>query len=376
MKEPQNRRSFIKKTALGLGALTSGVSLVKGNDLTSVKQLDRKMGVALVGLGYYASKELGPALLETKNCYLAGIVTGTKEKEQEWSEKYDIPQKNIYNYDNFDEIAKNKDIDIVYIVLPNSMHAEFTIRAAKAKKHVICEKPMAISVDECQRMIDACSANKVYLSIGYRLHFDPFHQRIMEFVKDKKFGQTKFVAGNFGFKIGDPTQWRLKKALAGGGSLMDVGIYSIQACRYSVGEEPVSVSAQAFKSDAVKFKDVDDTVTWQLNFPSGAVASCSSSYSFNVNKLAVSFEEGIVDIPSAYGYRGIRGTIETRKEGSMNLRPENPKTNQQAMQIDDFAWGVANKKQIKITGEEGLKDLKIIEAIYKSIEKGGQTINI
>ena len=127
---------------MGAVALSPAISHLSA---CAVNKPKNKLGVALVGLGSYSSSELAPALLETKNCYLAGIVTGTPAKEKMWSEKYNIPQKNIYNYQNFDNVASNPDIDIVYVVLPVSMHKEYTIRAAKAGKHVISEKPMAIS---------------------------------------------------------------------------------------------------------------------------------------------------------------------------------------------------------------------------------------
>ena len=263
--KPCDRRKFIKNTDLGIGIMAAGLPLASISARASSKKT-KKLGVALVDLGYYATEELGPALLETANCYLAGIVTGTKEKEKVWSEKYNIPEKNIYNYDDFDEIAKNDEIDIVYIVLPNSMHAEYTIRAAKAKKHVLCEKPMAVSVEECRKMIDVCKLNKVKLSIGYRLHYDPYHRKIMELGLGEAYGPTKFIDSSFCFRIGDnPDVWRLKKDLAGGGAIMDVGIYSIQAARYAAGEEPISVIAREYKSDPVKFSEVDDTVIWQMD---------------------------------------------------------------------------------------------------------------
>src|SRR5690606_36642431 len=131
------------------------------------------------GLGKYSEGQLGPALLETTDCYLAGIVTGSPEKAAKWQKKYSIPDENVYSYDNFDSISENESIDIVYIVLPNSMHEEYVIRAARAGKHVICEKPLGLTPQECQNMIDACAAAGKQLSLGYRLHFDPYNQEMM-----------------------------------------------------------------------------------------------------------------------------------------------------------------------------------------------------
>src|SRR5690606_23331209 len=122
------------------------------------------------------------------HCYLAGIVTGTPAKEKQWASRYNIPEKNIYNYENFDSIALNPDIDIVYVVLPIFMHKEFTIRAAQAGKHVICEKPMAMNVRECEEMIAACTKANRLLSIGYRLHFEPYNMEMMRLGQQKVFG--------------------------------------------------------------------------------------------------------------------------------------------------------------------------------------------
>jgi predicted dehydrogenase len=363
-----DRRSFVKKTSIGVGAAAIGLSAFP--DFAFASQTGKKkLGVALVGLGSLSRGQLAPALLQTKNCYLAGVVTGNKSKQAEWMAKYDLPKKNVYSYDNFDDIKKNKDIDIIYIVLPNSMHAEYTIRAAKAGKHVICEKPMALSVDECQRMIDACKSANVKLSVGYRLHYEPYNQKIKEFARTKEFGEIKYVQSEFGFKMGDPNQWRLKKDLAGGGAVMDVGVYCIQACRMAIGEEPISVSAQEFKTDPVKFSSVDETVTWQMDFPSGAVTNSTTSYNFSTNEYFVSAEKGKYGLGPAFGYGGTAGFINDKP---MNL----PKVNHQAAQMDAFSENVMTDTEPIVTGNMGLRDMKIVEAIYKSLASGGKRIKV
>src|SRR5215217_4120012 len=151
-----SRRDVLKALALGGAAtLFSPHALLAGTS-----QQKTRLGVALVGLGYYSTDLLAPALQQTKNCHLAGIVTGSPDKAEAWKKKYNIPDKNIYNYQNFDSIANNPDIDVVYVVLPPSMHHEYVIKAANAGKEVWCEKPMAISAKECQEMVDACKKNK------------------------------------------------------------------------------------------------------------------------------------------------------------------------------------------------------------------------
>src|SRR5687768_14496480 len=177
--QTKSRREVIKTLAL----CSAGLILSPNILIACTTKQKNKLGVALVGLGYYSTDLLAPALQQTKNCYLAGIVTGTPSKAETWKKKYKIPDQNIYNYQTFDQIANNADIDVVYVVLPPSMHKEYVIRAANAGKHVWCEKPMAITVAECQSMIDACRKNKKTLAIGYRLHHDPNTQEYTRIIK-------------------------------------------------------------------------------------------------------------------------------------------------------------------------------------------------
>lgn len=355
-----SRREFISRIGLGT-AILSLPAFTRDYKSTAGK----KLGIALVGLGSYSEHLLAPALQQTENCYLAGIVTGTPEKTAKWKTQYNIPDKNIYNYQTFDRIADNKDIDIIYVVLPNSMHHEFVIRAAKAGKHVICEKPMALSVKEGVEMIDACKKAGVKFSIGYRMHFEPHTREVMRISQNKIFGKVKLVESSMGFNMGDPNQWRLKKALAGGGAMMDVGIYAIQGARYSTGEEPVYVTAQEYKTDPIKFKEVDETITWQMYFPSGAVSNSATTYASSIERLYVSAENGWIDLRPAFSYGPIAGRT---SEGPMNF----PHVNHQALQMDDFASCVLNNRESSVNGEEGIKDLKVIEAIYKSIATGSK----
>jgi predicted dehydrogenase len=355
------RRKFI--STLGAGSaflvLPSFPKFTEGLFLSN-----KKLGVALVGLGNYATYQLAPALQQTNNCYLSGIVTGTPAKAVKWKQEYNIPDDSIYNYENFDEIADNKSIEVIYIVLPNSMHHEYTIRAAKAGKHVFCEKPMGLSSKECEEMIDTCNKAGVKLFVGYRLHFDPYHLAAMKFSTD---GDSKilYIQSEFGFKIGDPNQWRLKKSLAGGGAMMDLGIYAIQAARYSIGKEPIFVTAREYKTEENKFREVEESVTWQMEFPGGHVSNSYTSYSTPANRLYISTERRWLNLFPAFNYRGIRGSTDT---GELNF----PEINQQAEQMDGFSRCIIEGTESDANGEEGLKDLKVIEAVYKSIETGAK----
>ncbi len=357
-----SRRRFLLNTTIGLGAIA-----LKPFLSTAIPGIpERGLGVALVGLGSYSAGQLAPALTHTKGCYLAGIVTGTPSKAKSWSEKYGIPAANVYNYENFDSIASNKAIDIVYIVLPVSMHKEYTIRAARAGKHVICEKPMALNAADCQEMITACKQAGRLLSIGYRLHFEPHSLELMRLGQQHVLGKITHIDTGNGFTYGgDPNAWRLKKAMAGGGGLMDMGIYSIQGTRYTLGMEPISVMATQEKKRPEFFTEVDETVFWEFEFPGGLKTTGKSSYNNDWSYINVEAEHGKFGLGPAYGYGSIHGTVNGK---DMDL----PNIIQQAVQMDDFALCVRKGKQSRVPGEEGLKDMKIVDAIYRSLASGNK----
>jgi len=331
----------------------------------SAVEPDKKLGFALVGLGSLSTHQIAPALQQTQHCRLAGIVTGTPAKAVRWKQEYGIPDKNIYNYDNMDRMADNPDIDVVYVVTPNALHADSTIKAAKAGKHVLCEKPMEVSVDKCEQMIAACKQAGRQLAIGYRLHFEPNNLECVRIARSKMWGDLKMIEASFGFHIGDPTQWRLKKELSGGGCLMDVGIYALQATRYLSGEEPVSVSAVSTITDPVKFKDVEESIAWQLKFPSGVIAKCGSTYGFSgMNAFTAYAEQGWWGLDPAYVYGGLHGR---RSDGAV-IALDN--IDQFAAEMDDFARCIMTNQPTRVPGEEGLRDIKIMMAIYESARTG------
>ena len=378
-----SRRRFGKLSAAALGysmiptAASRGASADSDRDSTRPKrepprpQLpdDEKLGIALVGLGNYATNQLRPALEETGFCKLSGIVTGTPQKAVDWTARYPELEGHVYNYETYDRIADDDAIDVIYVVLPNSMHAEYTVRAAEAGKHVICEKPMALTADEAQTMIDACDGAERRLFIGYRLHFEPHNMEAMRRGQSGALGNIKVIENAFGFRIGEPTQWRLKMALAGGGAMMDVGIYALQAARYVTGEEPVEVTAQEFKTDPQKFAEVDETLTWQMTFPSGCVANCGTSYATYTERLYASGDRGWIELRPSYGYGGIAGRA---SDGPLDF----PAVNQQAHHMDGCAQAIMNGEELRCEGREGWRDLVVIDAIYESIRNGGAKVRI
>lgn len=326
----------------------------------------KKLGWALVGLGSLSKNQIAPALQKTKLAKLSAVVTGTPAKGVEWREKYGLAEDKVYDYGNIDRIIDDKDIDVVYIVLPNSMHHEFTIRAAKAGKHVYCEKPMANSAKECREMIAACEKADVKLGVAYRCRFEAHHKEAIRFSREKVFGALKHIDAGFGFKIGDPAQWRLRKDLAGGGALMDVGVYALNACRYLTGEEPVEISALETKTDPEKFAEVDETIIWQMKFASGATANCVTTYQFNgMNHFTVYAEKGRFGMGPAYGYSGQKGWTADPK-----VPFEFPPSDHFELQMDAFSESILRNQPFAVPGEDGLKDLLAVEAIYRSIQSG------
>ena len=352
----KQRRTFIQK----MGILAATTSIAPQIVLSSNRPQKAKLGIALVGLGYYSTDLLAPALQLTKHCELRGIVTGSPEKIPVWQEKYGIKEKNVYNYSNFDKIANNPDIDVVYVVLPPSMHAEYTIRAAKAGKHVWCEKPMAPSVADCEAMIKACADNKVKLAIGYRCQHDPNIQAYMNVAKEKPFGKVKMITSAAGYFDGRSTHWKQNKAL-GGGVMGDMGVYALQGARLAAGEEPISVVAQASTTRPEIYHEVEETMMFQLEFPSGARASCQTSFGIQMNHLQVNYEKGWLKMEPHSSYGGNNGSMSNGTIINFSLE------NQQAKQMDDDALALINNSPLLVPGEEGLRDIRVVEAIYKSV---------
>ncbi len=369
MEKPINstsRRSFIKNSSVGAVALASG--LISYRCLANNNR-DRKLGIALCGLGNYSSTRLAPAFEHTEHCYLAGVVTGTPSKEKEWADKYGIPPTHIYNYENFDTIKDNPDIDIVYVVTPNSRHAEFGIRAAKAGKHVITEKPMEISVARAQELVDACKAAGKLLQVGYRNRYDPTHLEIMRLTREQVYGQVKVIDTNFSFYGINSPNWRFTdKSLSGGGPLMDIGVYCLEGACYGTGELPSSITAQSFKTFMDKLPDMEETITWQMEFPSGAIANCTSSYVARANNLHIYAEKGNYGTSPAYGY-DVPGGYVGKEAMNAGYR------NQQAAQMDAFAMNIKEGTEVIASGEVGVQGMKIIEAIY-SAAKTGQKVEL
>jgi glucose-fructose oxidoreductase len=363
-----SRRRFLGQvTAAGALALAPRWALAAGTD-----QPRKKLGVVLVGLGSYAGDRLAPALQNTQHCRLVGVVTGDPEKGRKWAAKYGFPEQSIYGYGTMDRMATNPDIDVVYVVTPNSLHAQHCIAAAKAGKHVITEKPMATSVEDCDAMIAACKAAGVRLMVGYRLHYEPHTAEMCRIARDRDFGPFMKITGENGFAIWPEarpqTVWRLDKKLAGGGPLMDMGVYVVQAvCMTKAEASPVAVTAQF---DPVTmpdvFTEVEQSLHWTMEFADGAVAHCRASYVNQWSSLRADAAGGWVELPYPAFYYD--EPLLNTSRGPV----ERPLVNHQEAQLDGMALEIAGKLPSLAPGEMGRRDIAITTAIYAAARSGGR----
>jgi glucose-fructose oxidoreductase len=308
------RREFIASSVLGGVSLAAGFGCASSSHSTSSARAttrpgpSKTLGVALLGLGSYSESQLGPALKLTRHCALRGIVTGSPEKIETWRKEYGIAAGAVYDYQSLPRIADNRDIDVVYVVTPTALHAKYSIMAAQAGKHVWCEKPMAMNVEECKSIIDACRANNVSLSIGYRMHHEPNTQTVVQLGRDKPYGAIRSVRAIAGDRNSGEPSWRMDPAM-GGGALYDMGVYAINAIRYSTAEEPLRVTtARQWAERPELFHSVDENTEFELALPSGAVG-------YGHEQAAHRGRAGLVRARAHAGVRGSRGQDE-RWQGS------------------------------------------------------------
>ncbi len=351
--------------------ILSAAALALSSAACGAARPDRKLGYAIVGLGSYGLDVIIPQFANCTHSRLAAVVSGDPVKAKRVAAEHSLPASAIYSYASFDSIRNNPDVDIVYVCLPNALHAEYTIRAAKAGKHVMCEKPMAVSVAECEAMIAACKTANRKLMIGYRCHFEAYNLEAMRLAHTGAAGKIRYVRSEHGFVQRDPAKWRLKRALSGGGSLMDMGIYSLQAARYMTGEEPIAVTArESTDRRDPRFTEVEDMIDWTLEFPSGAIAGCQSMYSANQNRILLMGDAGRVELEPATRYEGNQMWVGKDGRERAITPPPGPGKTQFADQLDHLAECVRTGREPIVPGEEGLRDMRIVEAIYRSAREG------
>ena len=366
----------LRAMAAGGTAATPADPEVSGQPMPSLEEPlpdppGRRVGFALVGLGAYALNQIAPNLANTRHGRLAALVSGNPDKAQTVADAYGIGREHVYSYDTFDRIADDDAVDVVYVILPNAFHREWTERAFSNGKHVLCEKPMAGTADDCRAMIEAGERAGKQLMIGYRAQFDPYNLRAIELVQGGEVGEPRLVVADHGrqLDLSDPRdQWRAKKELAEGGSLYDIGIYSLNGARYLLGEEPTAVTATFLEQSGRPEVTVEEGVEWQMTFPSGARALCSSSYLVAGNtRIHVQGAGGEVTLDPATDYY-VRNLVVTKGQTTREITVPNP--NQFAAMLDEMALAARDDREPKTPGAEGLRDVAIMQAIYRAAETG------
>ena len=357
------RRDFIRTTGASLAAVPFVAASAEQAATPPAPQ--RTFGYAIVGIGDLATDAILPAFANTTRSRVMGLVSGDIEKARATAKQYGVPDRGLYSYDTFDRIVDNPDIDAVYIVLPNNLHADYTIRAHKAGKHVLVEKPMANTVAECDAMIAAAKQANRQLLVGYRLRYEPYTQAMIRMAREQEFGPTRAIVCEAGFNIGNPAQWRLTKAVAGGGSMMDIGIYSVNAARYLSGEEAVEVYATEYSTPGdPRFKEVEETVHFHMRFPSGVIASCMSSYGVPLNRFRVHALRGSFEMEPAWSRTGLRLRV---MRGSTVEQRYLPQRDHFALMMDHLAERAATNTAPLTDGIDGRHDMRVIEAVYESM---------
>ena len=334
---------------------------------------DERVGFAVVGLGRLSIDQILPAFATSRLCKPVALVSGDMDKAKKLAAQYGIKPTSLYTYATYDQLAQNPDVKVIYIVLPNSMHLEFTVRGARAGKHILSEKPMATSAADCEKMIAACNAANVKLMIAYRQQYEPNNRAIVKMRKEGKLGTLRsFIATNTQNE-GDPTQWRLNRKLAGGGCLPDVGIYCLNAARFLTGEEPSEVFGYTVQPpNDPRFKEVEATCNFTLRFPSGLLAACSTGYAGHHSQfLRLEGSDSWAELAPAFGYHGLKLKSSRLMDGhETTLEPTIPDKDQFALEMDHMAECVTQNKQPHTPGEEGLRDQRLMDAIYESARTG------
>jgi predicted dehydrogenase len=333
----------------------------------------QRVGFAIMGLGRLALENILPAFAQCKHARPVALVSGDPDKLTSVAAQYGIAKESCYSYADFSRIRSNAAVQVVYVVLPNALHREAVVRAAEAGKHVLCEKPMAVSAEEARAMIEACRRAGRKLMIAYRCQYEANNRELIRRARSGELGDIQFIDAVNTQNQGNPAQWRQIKHLSGGGALPDVGLYCLNSTRALLGEEPIAITA-AIHSPAgdARFAEVESTVSFTLQFPSGVIANCTTSYSAHEHRnLKVLGSSGSAEIENAFGYEGQRLRLYRRDgnaEASVELSLAHK--NQFSLEIDHMAECVRHDTQPRTPGEEGLQDQVLMAAIYQAAASG------
>jgi predicted dehydrogenase len=339
---------------------------------------DTRIGFAILGLGRLGTEQIMPAFGRAKHAKLVALISGSPDKARVLASQYGLPESKIYGYGDFDRIRDDQSIQAIYVVTPNALHREHVLKCAAAGKHVLCEKPMSATAAEAEDMVRACAQANRKLMIGYRIQYEPHAREMARMVRSGEIGKLKAITAFNGQNMGDPAQWRLRKVLAGGGAMYDIGVYCLNSSRFIVGEEPIEINARIYTTPGdPRFKDVEESVYWTMLFPSGVMATCSTSYAMHNTKIfSVQSDIAVLHLEQAFSYSGLR-LYEDRSISGKGVIAELRigDTDHFAAELDHLSLCIRNDVKPRTPGEEGLQDMRLIEAIYQSAATG-QTVKL
>lgn len=367
-----------------LGASRLAAQEAQGQPLMGNPQLPEapgeRMRWAVVGLGTFAVGQVLPEFGSAHHSRMTAFVSGNPEKARDLGARYGVSR--FYTYDDYDRIADDPEIDCVYIVLPVGLHAEYTIRALDAGKHVLCEKPMASTSTECERMIAAARRNDRRLGVAYRVHFEPNNRHVQNRIANGDIGTMRFVSADHGFNANPeypPHKWRLEKALAGGGSMYDIGIYGLNTSLMMLGDDrPLSVTAHySTPADDPRFSEVEGGLEYRLHMASGISVAGSSSYCWNpyVSRQRYFGSDASFEMQPATTYYDNRIVMGGGGQPPREYSAGNAGT-QFAAQLDGFSLAAREGREHLTPGEMGLRDIALIEAMYRSADAGGAVVEV
>lgn len=324
------------------------------------------VGYAVVGLGAIAQQAILPAFANSKNARLIAVVSGDKGKAERLAGQFHAPRH--YSYAQFGDCLRNPEVEAVYVATPPGEHEKYTVPAARAKKHVLCEKPLAATADACRRMVAACRKTSVHLMTAYRKYFEPGSVELKKIITGGQLGRIDVIHTAFTeFRpAGDSSpEWLFKRELAGGGPLMDLGVYCVNTSRWLAGEDPVEARAVSWSRDKKRFKEVEEGVSFRLRFPSGLVLQGTSSYgSVLMSFIQVHGEKGWASLAPAFAFEDERRL--TGKIGGNSISQEFRAIDEFALELDAFAECIREHRKPEPDGVQGMRDLIIIEAIYRA----------
>jgi predicted dehydrogenase len=329
----------------------------------------KQIGYAVVGLGSISQVAVLPAFAHSKKAKLVAVVSGDKNKAKKFAQ--DFNANAAYTYDEFSQCLTNSQVDAVYIATPPGEHEKYAVAAAKAGKHVLCEKPLAATVKQARNMVNTCRRNKVLFMTAYRKYFEPSSLALKKMITTGELGRIDIIHTLFAEHrpLGDNSpSWLFSKKLCGGGPLTDLGVYCINTTRWLVDEDPISATGISWVRDKRRYKEVEEGVAFRLDFKSGIVLQGTAAYSAAFSSFVhVHGEKGWAELGPAFAFEEER-RLSGKVSGKWFDKTYEP-IDEFVLEIDAFADCIREGRESEPTGEQGLRDIIIIDAIYRAVKQ-------